>query len=70
MLTFDSLFKYEKTIHNATIANEGKIFSSDVLITNGRIENIAPHISVKFAVEEINADGKYLLPADMVLFIE
>ena len=33
-------------IRNAQIVNEGKIFSSDILIKNGRIEKIAPQISV------------------------
>ncbi len=63
----------KKIIRNATIVNEGKIFSSDVLIINGRIENIAAQISVKYAAEEINAEGKYLFPGvidDQVHFRE
>ena len=60
-------------IKNATVVNEGKIFVADVLIKNQRIEKIAANISVDFAVEEIDATGKYLLPGaidDQVHFRE
>lgn len=59
-------------IKTATIVNEGRIFVSDVLIRNGIIEKIAPHITAPEAVE-INAEGQYLLPGlidDQVHFRE
>ena len=34
-------------ITNATLVNEGSITQADVLIRNGRIEKIAPHISAE-----------------------
>jgi len=61
-------------IKNAHIVNENKIFSGDVLIKDGRIEKVAGEISnLPFAVEEINAEGKYLIPGmidDQVHFRE
>ena len=48
-------------ITNATLVNEGSITQSDVLIRNGRIEKIAPHISAE-AEKVIDAKGRYLLP--------
>ena len=60
-------------IKNASIVNEGRTFSSDLLIKNGRIEKIAPQISCKEAVVEINAEGLHLLPGaidDQVHFRE
>ena len=61
-------------IKNAHIVNENKIFSGDVLIKNGRIEKIGGEISnLQAAVEEINAEGKYLIPGmidDQVHFRE
>src|ERR1051326_5999489 len=65
--------KMKKIIRNTTIVNEGKIFPADVLITNGRIERIAPRISEKSLAEEINGEGKFLLPGiidDQVHFRE
>lgn len=55
------------------MVNEGSIRSADVLIRNGRIEQIASSISSNAAVTEINAEGKYLLPGvidDQVHFRE
>ncbi len=49
-------------IRNATVVNEGKRFVSDLLITRGRIEKIAPSIKVESACREINAEGLYLFP--------
>jgi dihydroorotase len=50
-------------IRNAQIVNSGKIFFSDILIRHGRIERISPSISnIRFAVKEIDIDGKLLLP--------
>ena len=60
-------------IKNALVVNEGKTFSSDVLIKNGRIEKIASSINVSYKLEEIDATGMYLIPGaidDQVHFRE
>lgn len=61
-------------IKNAKIVNEGTIFSGDVLVRDGRIEEIADSISVKSPETKIIvADGLYLLPGmidDQVHFRE
>ncbi len=60
-------------IRNATIINEGVSFHSDLLIENNVISKIAPNISVPFAFNEINAEGKILIPGvidDQVHFRE
>jgi len=60
-------------IKNAQIVNEGKVFTSDLLIKNGRIEKIASSISVPYKIEEIDASGMYLIPGaidDQVHFRE
>src|SRR6201982_2200049 len=60
-------------IKNISLVNEDKITVTDLLIRNGRIEKIAPHIQAPFAVREINGEGKYLLPGvidDQVHFRE
>tara|TARA_B110000037_G_scaffold213308_1_gene267642 strand:+ start:1702 stop:3042 length:1341 start_codon:yes stop_codon:yes gene_type:complete len=60
-------------IKNATLVNEDKSFVSDLLIRNGRIEKIANNISANYKIEEINAEGKYLIPGvidDQVHFRE
>jgi len=60
-------------IKNAQVVNEGLVFTSDVLIKNGRIEKIAPHIEPHFKVEKIDATGMYLIPGaidDQVHFRE
>jgi len=60
-------------IKNINAVNEGRIFTTDILISNERIEKIAPNISVDGAVQEINGEGKYLLPGaidDQVHFRE
>ena len=50
-------------IKNANIVNEGKIFTSDILIKNKRIEKIDSTISLNSAnYEIIDASGLYLLP--------
>ena len=59
-------------IRNANIVNEGKVFTGDVLIKDGRIEKIASNID-STADRIINANGKYLLPGvidDQVHFRE
>jgi dihydroorotase len=60
-------------IKNISIVNEGRIFTSDLLIRNGRIEKIDNQISVSFPVEEINGENHHLLPGcidDQVHFRE
>jgi len=60
-------------IKNAQIVNEGKIVPGDVLIKNGRIENIKGGVSTKYAAEEIDGSEKYLVPGaidDQVHFRE
>jgi dihydroorotase len=60
-------------LKNIFVANEGKIIASDVLIKNGRIEQVSPVIQTREKVTEINGEGKYLLPGaidDQVHFRE
>lgn len=60
-------------IKNATVVNEGRSLTGDVLIRNGRIEKIGEGIHSNTAVTEINGEGKYLLPGvidDQVHFRE
>jgi len=60
-------------IKSISIVNEGRIFTSDLLIKNGRIEKIANNISVTFPVLEINGENLHLLPGcidDQVHFRE
>jgi dihydroorotase len=59
----------------ATIINEGQSFVSDLLVSNHRIEKIAPNISLGGSIryEEINAEGFMLIPGmidDQVHFRE
>ena len=59
-------------IKNATIVNEGKIYTSDVLIEDERIKQISENIDID-ADKEIDASGKYLMPGlidDQVHFRE
>ena len=58
---------------NIQIVNEGKIKTGDVLTTADRIEKIDNIIKIKGAVQEINGEGKFLLPGvidDQVHFRE
>src|SRR5215208_6938060 len=60
-------------IKNINMVNEESIQTVDILISDERIEKIAPNISVTGAVYEINGEGKYLLPGcidDQVHFRE
>lgn len=60
-------------IRNATIVNEGKLFASDIQISNGRISKIAPVIDSLNNVKEINAEGLLMIPGmidDQVHFRE
>jgi dihydroorotase len=63
----------EHIIKGAQIINEGKITASDVHIRKGHIERIDPSFNVTQKVNEINADGLYLMPGiidDQVHFRE
>lgn len=60
-------------IRNATVVNEGKIYQTDILIENNIILKIDSNISVNYDVNEINAEGKWLIPGvidDQVHFRE
>jgi dihydroorotase len=62
-------------IRNASIVNEGKCNIADILISDDRIERIAPSINLKNQefITEINAEGLYLFPGvidDQVHFRE
>ena len=60
-------------IKNIQVVNEGSIITTDVQISNGRIERIAPQISLKENTHEVNGEGKFLLPGcidDQVHFRE
>ena len=59
-------------IKNASIVNEGEIYTSDVLIEEERIQQISENIEINADVE-IDASGKYLFPGiidDQVHFRE
>src|SRR4249920_1212593 len=59
-------------IKNATLVNEGRVFQSDVFITEGRIQKIGSGLTDK-ADREIDATGLHLLPGcidDQVHFRE
>lgn len=47
---------------NATVVNEGRQWTSDLLVKNGRIERIDPNISTKERAREIDATEKILMP--------
>lgn len=58
---------------SGTIVNEGKKFVGDVLVKDGRIEQIGTSISYDGNHEEVNIEGKLLLPGlidDQVHFRE
>lgn len=60
-------------IKNISVVNEGRIQAMDVLLKNGRIEKIAPQISTDEKYQEINGEGRFLLPGiidDQVHFRE
>ena len=60
-------------IRNIQVVNEGRIQTADILLADERIEKIEPKISVSHKVEEINGEGKFLLPGvidDQVHFRE
>lgn len=49
-------------IRNVQLVNDGEIINTDVLFDNQRVEKIARNITCDSAYEEINGDGKHLLP--------
>src|ERR1700739_2009748 len=60
-------------LKNIQVVNEGGIQVADVLTNGERIEKIAPVINQKSRVEEIDGEGKFLLPGaidDQVHFRE
>ena len=60
-------------IKNGTLINEGRKTNADILISNGKIDKIAPQITVNEAVNEIDASGLFILPGcidDQVHFRE
>lgn len=60
-------------LKNGMVINEGKTFSSDVLIVNDRIEKMAQNIHGTGTETEINCEGKYIVPGcidDQVHFRE
>jgi len=60
-------------IKNATLINEGKKWSADVYIKDGRIDKIGENLSPAGGFTEINAEGKWLMPGvidDQVHFRE
>lgn len=59
-------------IKSASIVNEGQIFTGDVFVKDGLIEQIGPSLNIA-AGKEINAEGLHLLPGcidDQVHFRE
>jgi dihydroorotase len=60
-------------VRNARIVNRGHIQEADILIEAGRISKIAPQISTKAAIREIDAKGHHVIPGiidDQVHFRE
>lgn len=60
-------------IRNARIVNEGRIMEADLFIQDGRIAKIAPEIAMDGLFQEVDAQGRYLLPGvidDQVHFRE
>ena len=60
-------------LKNGMVINEGKTFSSDILIVNDRIEKMAQNIHGTGTETEINCEGKYIVPGcidDQVHFRE
>ena len=60
-------------IKNASMVNDGGILEGDMLIRNGRIEQIAPQIRVPQECRVLDAEGKTLIPGmidDQVHFRE
>ncbi|MEJ1382220.1 MAG: dihydroorotase [Candidatus Sedimenticola sp. (ex Thyasira tokunagai)] len=63
----------EILIKNASMVNDGQILEGDMLIRNGRIEQISPEIPAKGAIKLLDAHGRTLVPGmidDQVHFRE
>ncbi|MES9898217.1 MAG: dihydroorotase [Sedimenticola sp.] len=63
----------EILIKNASMVNDGQILEGDMLIRNGRIEQISPEIPAKGAIKLLDARGRTLMPGmidDQVHFRE
>ncbi len=63
----------EILIKNASMVNDGQILEGDMLIRNGRIEQISPEIPAKGAIKLLDAHGRTLMPGmidDQVHFRE
>ncbi|WP_260293263.1 dihydroorotase [Sedimenticola hydrogenitrophicus] len=60
-------------IKNASMVNDGRILEGDLLIRNGRIEQISPEISASAQTRVLDAEGRTLIPGmidDQVHFRE
>ncbi len=60
-------------ISNAQVVNEGRILQQDILVRNGRIEQIGAGLAAGNADQVIDANGRYVLPGmidDQVHFRE
>lgn len=60
-------------IRNVLVINEGKEFNSDVYLSKGRIERLGANLHITGMYEEINGEGKVLIPGvidDQVHFRE
>ncbi|MCW8905337.1 amidohydrolase family protein, partial [Sedimenticola sp.] len=60
-------------IKNASMVNDGRILQGDLLIRNGRIEQISPEIAVPEQARVLDAEGHTLIPGmidDQVHFRE
>lgn len=53
--------KKRTILKNAQLVNEGKIYTSDVLIKNGIVSKISTGINALNA-EIVDCDGQYLMP--------
>lgn len=63
----------KQVFKQVSVVNEGRVFTGDVTIAGGRIEKIASSSDTKGAANEINGEGKYLIPGvidDQVHFRE
>ena len=60
-------------LRGGTLINEGSRTEQDILIRNGRIENIGPSIHTSVNCKELDVSGKWILPGlidDQVHFRE
>ena len=60
-------------LRGGTLINEGDRTEQDILVRNGRIENIGPSLSPSVNCKELDVSGKWILPGlidDQVHFRE